>query len=239
MPETYNLKVIILNRWPFAEDHGRVAVYSLERGRLELVVRGLKKIKSKLAGHLEPITLANIMAVRGRQYDYAGAAVSEQGYFNIKNDLEKIAAAGQAFRVFNKIIKADQADQEIFELLKNFLAVLNRTAAGKVSPELLAWLFIFKLLVKLGHKPELYYCVNCRAKILPAGLKFDLARGGLIGAECSVKLEPFALTISENSVKLLRLVEKNDFNKLSKIKINNKEENQVKNIINSFLGYYA
>ena len=240
MQETYNLKALVLNRRNFNENDGRVAVYSLERGKLELVVRGLKKIKSKLAGHLEPITLSSIMAVRGRQYDYAGAAVSERCYANIKNDLEKIAAAGQALRIFNKIIKAEQADQEIFELLKNFLDVLDEAAARKINFELLAWLFIFKLLVKLGHKPELYYCVNCRVKILPVGMKFDLARGGLMGAECSVKIEPLnGLTISENLVKLLRLAEKNNFNKLSKIKINNKEANQVTNIISLFLNYYA
>lgn len=238
MPETYNLKALILNRRNFSEDDGRVAVYSLERGKLELVVRGLKKIKSKLAGHLEPITLSSIMAVRGRQYDYAGAAASEQCYANIKNDLEKIAVAGQALRIFNKIIKAEQTDREIFALLKNFLDVLDGAAAEKISFELLFWLFIFKLLVKLGHKPELYHCVNCRAKILPAGLKFDLARGGLIGAECSAKIEPpNGLTISENLVKLLRLAEKNDFNKLSKIKVNNIEAKQAKNIISSFLNY--
>ena len=240
MEETYNLKALVLNRQSLGEGDGRVAVYSLERGKLELVVRGLKKIKSKLAGHLEPITLSNIMAVRGRKYDYAGAAVSEQCYANIKNDLEKIAAAGAAVRIFNKIIKADQPDREIFQLLKDFLDVLAGAANGKISFELLSWLFIFKLLVKLGYGAELYSCVNCRVKILPAGLKFDLGRGGLVGAECQSKIGmPNSLTISENLVKLLRLAEKNNFYKLSKIKINNEEAGQAKNIISSFLNYYA
>src|SRR3989338_3832961 len=145
MEETYNLTAIILNRRPFSENDGRVAVYSGERGKLELTVRGLKKIKSKLAGHLEPITLASIMAVRGRQYDYVGAAVSEDCYFNIKSDLDKLAAAGEAIRIFNKIIKTGQADAEIFELLKNFFNVLENNAKGAYN--FLCRLFIFKLLV--------------------------------------------------------------------------------------------
>lgn len=257
MQETYNLQALILNRSGFGEADGRVAVYSLERGRQELVARGLKKIKSKLAGHLEPLTLSHIMAVRGRQYDYAGAAVNERCYFNIKNDLAKLAAAGQAVRVFNKIIKGGSPDREIFELLKNFLDELDRAAAGKISFELLSWLFIFKLLVKLGQGPELYSCVNCRVKVSPtglpvrpasperkrseqAGLKFDLARGGLLGAECQTPKEMAkSLTISENLVKLLRLAEENDFDKLSRVKINDREEKQAKNIIGSFLDYYV
>jgi len=237
MEETYNLTAIILNRRNFGEDDGRVAVYSLERGKLELVVRGLKKIKSKLAGHLEPITLASIMAVRGRQYDYVGAAASGQCYFNIKNNLDKLTAAGEAIRIFNKIIKADQPDAEIFGLLKNFLDVLGGGVKGAYG--LLPWLFIFKLLVELGHQPELYYCVNCQAKITPTGMKFDLARGGLICGKCSAGLqEKEQLTISENSVKLLRLVEKNELEKLVKIKINKREEKGVVDIISLFLNYH-
>ncbi len=236
MEDTYNLTAIILNRRKFGEDDGRVAVYSLERGKLELGVRGLKKIKSKLAGHLEPITLASIMAVRGRQYDYVGAAVSEQCYFNIKNDIDKLTAAGEAIRIFNKIIKAEQADAEIFQLLKIFLDILAK--AGKTNISLLAWLFVFKLLIKLGHRPELYYCVNCRCKVCPAGMKFDLARGGLVCGKCSLKEDKVKqLTISENSVKLLRLAEKNDFIKLDKININKQEKEAAIKIISSFFKY--
>lgn len=238
MEETFNIKALILNRKSFSEDGSKVTVYSLERGKLELAARGTKKIKSKLAGHLEPLTLASIMAVRGRQYDYVGAAVSENCYFKIKNDLDKLSSAGEAIRIFNKLIKVEQSDAEIFELLKNYLDVLNRVEAGKISFELLSWLFIFKLLIKLGHKPEMYNCVKCQAKITPAGMKFDLVRGGLICGKCLVGLqEKEQLTISENSVKLLRLADKNDFNKLNKIKINKKTEKEVINLVRSFLNF--
>ena len=226
---------IILNRRPFAEADSRVVVYSRERGKLDLVARGVKKIKSKLAGHLEPLSLTDIMAVRGRQYDYAGAAVSENCFFNIKNDLAKLTAVGQAINIFNKIIKAGQVDAEIFELLKDFLNILDD---AKGAYDFLPWLFIFKLLVRLGHKPELYYCVKCQTKIAPLGMKFDLARGGLVCGKCSADTgQKGLLTISENSVKLLRLTDKNDFNKLSKIKINKKEEREIINIVSSFLNF--
>lgn len=235
MKETYNLTAIILSRRAFSEDDGRVVVYSREQGKLELAVRSMKKIKSKLAAHLEPFCLTDIMAVRGRQYDYAGAAVSENCYGGVKSDLAKLTAAGQAIRIFNKIIKAGQADAEIFELLKDFLDILDDV---KSAYDLLPWLFIFKLLVKLGHKPELYNCVNCRTKISPVGMKFDLARGGLICGKCPAdSSQKDLLTIGENCVKFLRLMEKNDFNKLSKIKINNKTEKEVKNIVSSFLNF--
>ena len=231
MEETYNLKAIVLSNRPFSEDDSKVVIYSRERGKLELAARGTKKIKSKLAGHLEPFNLVDIMAVCGRQYDYVGAAASRQCYANLKSSLEKLIVAGQAIKDFSKLIKPGEADEEIFNLLKDYLDVLNSKKDGF---EIINSFFIFKLLVNLGHKPELYNCVNCGSKITPAGIKFDLSRGGLICIKCPNK---GTLTISEDSVKLLRLAEKVSLQKIAKIKINKKEEVNIKNIVSSFLKY--
>jgi len=237
MEETFNIKALTLNRKPFSEDGSKVTVYSENLGKLELVARGTKKIKSKLAGHLEPISLVEIMVVRGRRYDYIGAVVSKNCYANIKNNFDKIKAAGEAIKVFNLIIKPGEGDQEIFPLLKNYFDFLDG-AEAEPDYHLFVQLFSFKLLVKLGHKPELYNCVSCRNKILPGNIKFDLARGGLICAKCFSKTDKInQLTISENSVKLLRLAEKDDFIKLVKIKIDKKIEAEVIKIIGSFLNY--
>ncbi len=234
MEETYNIKAIILNRRPFSEDDGRVAVYSLERGKLELTVRGLKKIKSKLAGHLEPLNLADIMVARGRAYDYVGTAVSENCYGGIKRDLEKLNAAGQAVKMVDKLIKPGVADKEIFGLLADYLAVLNSAKSGF---NILNSFFIFKFLAKLGHKPEMYSCVNCGKKIKPGSNKFDLAKGGLVCGQCSNPKTADQLTISDDGIKLLRLADKYDLNKLVKIKINKKIEKEIGGIISKFNDY--
>lgn len=237
MEETYNIKALILNRKPLAEDGGKVTVYSENLGKLELVARGTKKIKSKLAGHLEPISLVEIMVVRGRQYNYIGAVVSKDCYVNIKNNFAKIKAAGRAIKVFNLIIKLGQSDQDIFSLLKNYFDFLDG-ASAKPDYDLFVQLFIFKLLIKLGHRPELYNCVNCRNKISPSGNKFDLAKGGLVCGKCLPKPgRAHQLMISENSIKILRLAEKSGFKQLAKVSVNNNIKKEIINIVSSFFNY--
>ena len=49
MDETYNFEAIVLNRYAFRESDSRVILYSREKGKLELVARGTKKIKSKIS----------------------------------------------------------------------------------------------------------------------------------------------------------------------------------------------
>ncbi|MFA6306976.1 MAG: DNA repair protein RecO [Patescibacteria group bacterium] len=237
MEETFNIKAIILNRKPFSEDGSKVTVYSENLGKLELVARGTKKIKSKMAGHLEPIGLVEIMVVRGKRYNYIGAAVSEDCYAKIKNDFAKIKAAGEAIKVFNLIVKTGESDPDIFYLLKSYFDFLNN-AGVKADYDLLAQLFIFKLLIKLGHKPELYNCVNCRKKIPPLGNKFDLAKGGLACAKCLPELgRAHQLAISENSIKILRLADKSDFKELEKISLDGNIKKEVINIISLFFKY--
>jgi DNA repair protein RecO (recombination protein O) len=248
MDETYQTKAIILNRQPFREYDTRVSVFCLDRGRLELVARGTKKMESKLAGHLEPICLSNIMIVRGRQYDYVGSSINENSFINIKNDLDKLFLAGKAISVFQRLVKENEEDVVIFRLFENFLQLLNEDEGAEHCSartcNLLLNFFILKLLVALGYKPELYNCVICKKKIVPNNNKFDFARGGVVCGRCASPPAPLLskerelLTITDDCIKVLRMVVDSDLQRLTKINIDNKLEKEVKKIVSTFYKYH-
>lgn len=251
MDETYNLKAIILNQEPFRENDSRVAVFSLEKGKIELVARGTKKIMSKMAGHLEPISLVEIMAVRGRQFDYIGSAVGENHFINIKNDLEKLTIAGQAISIFNKLVKNGERDEKLFMVIKDYLDLLNsnelyvtrlltleRSDGGQVSYKLLFYYFILKLLAGLGYMPELHNCLVCRKKITPQGNSFDFKKGGVICEACSSDRNNNIFNISGNCIKVMRFISEKEWSELLKLKIDDKLEKEAINIIGSFLKYH-
>ncbi|MEA3464380.1 MAG: DNA repair protein RecO [Patescibacteria group bacterium] len=248
MDETYITKAIILNRQPFREADSKITVYSLDKGKLELIARGAKKIKSKLAGHLEPFCLSDLMIVKGKQFDYIGGAVSENCYVNIKNDLEKLVFTGKAISVFNRLVKLGEKDEAVFKLLQEILDVLNSKQKLSISYELLINFFVLQLMSQLGHKPELRSCVVCRKEIAPNGNKFDLSRGGTICLNCVSSIAPFLSIggekeerppISADCIKVLRLVIESDFSRLTKLKINDILAKETKNIICSFQNYYG
>lgn len=247
--ETYNTKAIILDRKPFKESDTKVSVFCLDRGRLELVARGTKKISSKMAGHLEPVSLSNIMVVRGKQYDYVGSAINENAFLNIKNDYNKIDIVGQAIGVFRKLVKEGERDERLFRLLSDFLEIINDLRFTNYELRLFNF-FVLKLISELGHKPELYNCVVCKNKIAPGGNMFDMAKGGVVCGQCALATKPHPiplikergtverLTISDDCIKVLRLAASEDFKKLVKLNINYKLEREVKKIISSFYKYY-
>ncbi|MFH1745386.1 MAG: DNA repair protein RecO [bacterium] len=233
MEETYNTKVIVLNKVPFRENDCRVLVYSLERGKIDLVARGARKISSKISGHIEPLTECRIMAVRGRNFDYVGSALAGVIYPRVKNNLEKIEIAGKAVQTFNNLIKEEEPDKNIYFLLREFLDLLSARETG--NHQLLYSSYVYKLLFFLGYKPELENCVLCKNKIEPDNNHFDFSRGGLICTRC----EPTENKniISENAIKILRLVEKNNLNEMMEIKTEDDLSVEIKRIVDGFLEY--
>ncbi len=236
MNETFQTKAIILDSKPFREYDAIVSVFCINNGRLELVARGVKKPSSKLAGHIEPVTLSNIMIVRGRRYDYLGAAINENSFINIKNDFDKINTAGQAIGVFKKLVKENEKDENLFHLLYDFLNMLNSYKLKVVSCKLLFSFFVLKLLSHLGYRPELYNCATCKKKVSPNNNKFDLAMGGIVCGGCARRGKN-TLTITDNCIKVLRMIIGSDFEKLLKLKTDNKLGEEVEKIINSFYKY--
>lgn len=155
MEQTFNTRAIILDRKDYREDDSRIIVYSEKKGKLNLIARGGKKMKSKLSGHIEPLTLSRLMVVNGREFDYVGTARGEDFYTRIKEDLLSVSWAGQALKAVDVFSREEENDggAEVFNLLSDFLSILPTIAAGAREP--FYWLFILKLLVISGFGPDL------------------------------------------------------------------------------------
>ena len=149
----YNLQAIILKRQIFREDDLLVTVYSLERGKLILQAKGAKKIKSKLAGHLEPVNLCRLEVVRGKQIDRVIGAQTINSFLKIKSDLLKLGYASYAVELIFELTKENHQDKAIFELLSKALNFLeNEEQLDRLKVARIA--FGFKLLFFLGFDPR-------------------------------------------------------------------------------------
>ncbi|OGF26347.1 DNA repair protein RecO [Candidatus Falkowbacteria bacterium RIFOXYB2_FULL_47_14] len=240
MEETYATRAIILKREPFRERDSRIVVLSPDRGKLELIVRGTKNLKSKMAGHIEPVSLVNFMVVRGRICDYAGNAINEKSYAGIKNDLSKLVWVGKSFNFLEKAIKPNEtvdADR-FFALLNDYLEIVDRGLKPE-NYEIFHNFFLLKSMSLLGYAPELYNCFRCREKILPQGNYFKPAHGGIGCGNCREARGQDDPAISDNCVKVLRSVLKDGLSRLAKFKIDNGLGRETINIIGSFKNYHA
>lgn len=229
MEETYRIKAIVLSRRPYREHDLSVTLYSLERGKQVLVARGARKFRSKLAAHIEPLCLIEGLVVRGRTHDYLGSASARTVWPAIKGDLDKLAAASAGAAFFEATVREGQTESQMFYLLRDFFAALE-AAQPDYPLELLPALFKFKLRALAGYELELRHCLVCGRKLKPGGNRLSLAKNGLACPACLPGSQ--ALTISDESVKILRLAMEYDLAKFLNIKISPESVREVSHLVN-------
>ncbi|MCK5416409.1 DNA repair protein RecO, partial [Candidatus Parcubacteria bacterium] len=201
--------------------------------RLDLVARGTTSISSKLSAHIEPITLSDIMVVNGKKLSYIGGSVSKNCFKNIKADLGKIKVASEVVKLFYEFVKPEKEDCTLFNLIEEFLNILNTDE--EYDNELLLSFFTLKFLVTLGYMPEFYDCVICKNKILPDGNGINFSFGGVVCKNCASGKSNFL--ISENAIKVLRMVAVEDYKKINKLNIDDGLRENLIKIINSYCDY--
>jgi DNA repair protein RecO (recombination protein O) len=151
MPQTISTPAISLASRPWKEHDLLVDVYTLEQGKLRLLVRGGRRLASKMAAHLEPLTLLELMVIEGKGMSSAAAASSRNCYSSLKGDYDKITAAGYAISNFNKLTEEGVKDEKIFHLLSDFLALLNEAKAESEWYQWFSKIFLMLALKQLGY----------------------------------------------------------------------------------------
>lgn len=249
MDETRHSQAIVLNRSAYRESDSLVTVYTKDFGKLSLVARGTKKIQSKLAGHLEPLSLVDVLIIKGRGFDYIGSALMKDAYLNIKDNLNKIYYAGRAINCFSRLIKEGEPDERLFFLLGRWLEVLDNypdEEFSKENGEIFFIFFVLKLLSELGYKPEMYNYLNCREKIMPGKNYFNLKNGGLICEKCLTKerlaqgiVQAELLLVSDNCIKLMRFIMDNKLDVAKRLKLDKRVIKELSVLTVNFLNFHS
>ena len=251
--ESLTTRGIILDSRPYRESDLLVSLFSFDFGRLSLLVRGAKKLSSKMSGHLEPLTRAKIMIIKGKGLDYIGGALSENSFQGIREDLNKLFYAGKIISLFSRLVKEGEKDERLFLLLNRYLELIDEaTNFNKDEGELFFLKFSLSFLNEIGYRPEMNSCLNCKIKLEKAFNYFDLKEGGVVCEKCakifiekvqeqerqknlSTASHTNLLTISNNCVIIIRYLLDKD-NK-QKIKIPKKTLKEASDLVKKFILY--
>ncbi|MDD5043576.1 MAG: DNA repair protein RecO [Patescibacteria group bacterium] len=237
---TYKTRAIVLTKKTWRENDALYSFYSEDFGKIKAVAKGAKRISSKLAPHLEPLMVTDLMVARSsRGVDKVAGSSLVRDFCLLKNNFPRLILAGQAVELVDEFVDLEHGDARIFELLKRFFILLNDGFAGDndfVKSKTALKIFILQLLDYLGYTPELYSCVNCKTEIAEAENFFHSARGGMLCKKCSqIFLE--RAPISNNTIKFLRLMLISDLGEIERISLTENLLKETERIIDSFLHY--
>lgn len=141
------MQAIILARRDFREYDQIISFLTLEKGKQEVLAKGIKKITSKNSAHLEPFCLSEIEVISGKDLNHLGSVQSLNYFSQIRNNLQKSLAAGLIVSLLNKIMEVGEKDERFFLLLKGWLEFVNNHSEIQA---VMVDGFIVKLLYYLG-----------------------------------------------------------------------------------------
>ena len=197
----YSTAAIVLRQRKLGEADKVITLFSANGGKVEVVARGVRKARSRLAGHVEPLTHATFQLAQGKSFDVVTQVEIIESFAALRDDLDRLS---RALYVCELLDRFTEPREESFALFRLLLDTLRRLAAGG-DIDLPVRYYEMSLLDALGYRPELEECVQCRARLEAVTNFWSAAGGGVVCPDCRTA-EPGVRPISPNGVKLLRLM---------------------------------
>ncbi len=154
-----NTQVIVLKRNPSGDTSLNVHVFSEEDGRIILVAKGARGMKSRWLGHLEPFSLLNVHYYDkpGRPWQLLQAVEIIDSFDRLKRQPPMLLYGSVILEILDRT-QLDHSDPMIFRLLTH---ILKNMADGRVDAQYLYWYFCFIFLRLNGVGLNIRACSHC------------------------------------------------------------------------------
>ena len=237
----YRTQGLIIKKDNRGEANQLFTIYTKDFGKIKILGKAIRKGKSKLRGAIELFYLSEIEFIQGKIHKTLTDAILIESFSDIRKDLEKISVVYQITEVLDNIVKGQEPDDEIWNLLNEVFNKLNNLKFEN-SLKIVYYYFLWNFFSVLGYQPELYNCCVCRKKLTPEKLFFHKEKPGIICNNCFKALKSNKEVnppkffkeklrrVNSATVKVLRLILEKNWQILSKLKIDSETKKSL-NII--------
>ncbi len=229
-PRNYQTEAIIIRKTRLREADHILTLYTPHLGKIQGVARGVRRPRSKLAGHLELLTHSQVSLARGRNLDTITGSQTINGFLLLKTDLWLISYGLYLIEMVNQFTPEHVESAALFQLLLDTMHNLCQD----VDRELTLRYFELKLLHEVGYRPQLQQCVACHRPLEAVTNYFGPSAGGVLCPDCR-QTQPLTLPLSVNALKVLRLLQSSDYDTVNRLKLNAQLPRELETIMRSYL----
>ncbi|HCU70953.1 MAG TPA: DNA repair protein RecO [Candidatus Moranbacteria bacterium] len=234
----YKYQGIVLGKKDVGEVDRIYTIYTLEKGKIRVLAKGVRKPNARLAGTLETITKGEIFIAKNRGLGKITGSIVIDNFANIKGNLNLVTNVFFVFRIVSQIISEEEQDDEIFLLLEKYLELSNSLNRDEKLQEILTVGLLFKIMDRLGYGVEVNRCVNCEKKLVLEKNYLSISRGGILCSDCHAN-EPNRTAISNEMIKLIRIFSKNKLENLTKLKTEDRDVQKLKGIAKEIISWFS
>lgn len=230
---TVRTEAIVLRHKDYGEADRLLWLYTRKMGKVRAIAKGVRKIRSRKAGHLEPFIRVNLMLARGRDFFIVTQAETIEAYSSIREDLIHIGYAAYVVELLDRFTYDEDDNQQLYRLLNETLSRINSFE----NPILPVRYYEIQLLNLLGYRPQLFNCVHCESEIQPEDQFFSISQGGVLCPKCGPKFAD-ASQISMETLKYLRHFQRSSFSEVAHLNLSPELNRNLENLLQQYFTYF-
>lgn len=128
----YSIEAIVLSRKNYAEADRIVTVFSKEFGKMRLMAKGIRRITSKRAPHLEVFTKLTCLVYTGKTMDSITETLSIESYPNIRNELDRVSVAYLLCELIDTLMGEKQEHRDVYALLMHAFEAIGKASGNSL-----------------------------------------------------------------------------------------------------------
>jgi len=178
---TYKTEAVVLRSFRLGEADRVLHLYTLDRGRVGAVAKGIRKTKSRFGARLEPLSHVELMLHQGSgELQTVTGVELVRSHHAAREERYRLGVGLLGAEAMLRLFTEQEANARAFQALTRFLDLLDDagTEASRPALDPLALSFQLKLLWLSGYLPHVRACVECGAKDDLVG--FSARAGGAV-----------------------------------------------------------
>ncbi|NHN30926.1 DNA repair protein RecO [Paenibacillus agricola] len=223
----YQVQGIVIRSMDYGEGNKIITIFSREMGKIAVIVRGAKKLKSRYGSVSQLFTSGQYLFFRSGQLGTLKHAEIVDSHHAIREDLHLSAYASYMAELTDRMLADQEANPYLFDQL-------NAAMKGLIEHkdmQIISFIYEMKIWTHAGYLPELEVCVACRRE--DNEMAFSAALGGMLCGSCRFK-DLKALILSSGTLKLIRLFARMDITRLGQIDVKPETKTSLKNLMRSY-----
>jgi DNA repair protein RecO (recombination protein O) len=229
---SFRTEGVVLRHSDWGEADRLLWLYSRELGKVRVIAKGVRKMRSRKAGHLEPFTRAILLLARGRDLLIVTQADTVEAYLPMRQDLLRLGYAAYVVELLDRFTYEEDENQALYRLLTETLSRLN----SGLDAMLVLRYYEIRLLDLLGYRPQLFTCVKCEAAIQPVDQFFSFAEGGVLCPRCGAR-GPESLPVTVNELRFLRHFQRSTFKEAARARPTDVENRQLERLMQRYVTF--
>ena len=194
MPGSFKTEAVVLRSIRYGEADRVLHLYSADRGRVGAVAKGVRRVRSRMGGRLEPMARVKLVLHQGRGELCTVTAVDTvHAHPGLRERRASLERGVQACEAVLRLLDSAEPNPAAYNLLCNQLALLDSETGAATRAQSLA--FRAKLLLAAGFAPELASCAACGDAEHLGG--FSPSAGGVVCPGCEAGAFPLGAEAHE------------------------------------------